>query len=169
MLLLVIGLPLLAPLPLPGVSTLFGFVVLVLGARLALGRQLWLPRKILQRQLSARFISTLLTAAGRALRWLEVLLRPRLDFLQEQWIYCRIAGTLIMLSGLLLLSPLPLPLANSFPALTVVLLAAGALERDGLFFLAGCAMFILTLAFFGLLVFGGTQLVENLIRHGLGG
>jgi hypothetical protein len=39
-----------------------------------------------------------------------------------------------MLSGLLMLLPLPIPLTNTLPALTVVLLAAGAIERDGLFF-----------------------------------
>jgi hypothetical protein len=123
-----------------------------------------LPKKILQRELPARFIARLLGAASRIVCWLEILLRPRLDFLHEQWIYRRIAGTLIMLSGLLLLLPLPIPLSNSLPALTVVLLAAGAMERDGFFFLAGCAMFVLTLAFFGLLAFGGANLLDNL-RH----
>jgi hypothetical protein len=69
-----------------------------------------------------------------------------------------------MLSGLLLLLPVPIPLTNSFPALTVVLLAAGAMERDGLFFLAGCAAFVVTLAYFGLLALGGAHLFDNL-RH----
>ena len=64
----------------------------------------------------------------------------------------------------MLLLPLPIPLTNSFPALTVVLLAAGAMERDGLFFLAGCAMFTVTLAYFGLLAFGGVHLLVNLWR-----
>jgi hypothetical protein len=164
LLLLVIGLPFLTPIPLPGLSTPFGFVVLLIGARLALGHQPWLPKKLLHRQLPARFVAKLLGAASRIVRCLEVLLRPRLDFLHEQWIYRRIAGTLIMLSGLLLLLPLPIPLSNSFPALTVVLLAAGAMERDGVFFLAGCAMFSATLAFFGLLAFGGAHLLDNL-RH----
>jgi hypothetical protein len=162
LLLLLIGLPFLTPIPLPGFSTPFGFVVLLIGARLALGRRPWLPKKILQRELPARFIARLLGAASRIVRWLEVLLRPRLDFLHEQWIYRRIAGTLIMLSGLLLLLPLPIPLSNSFPALTVVLLAAGAMERDGLFFLAGCGAFVATLAYFGLLAFGGAHLLDNL-------
>jgi len=162
--LLLIGIPFLTPIPLPGFSTPFGLVVLLIGARLALGRRPWLPKRILQREMPARFITKLLGAASRIVRWLEILLRPRLDFLHEQWIYRRIAGTLIMLSGLLLLLPLPIPLSNSLPALTVVLLAAGAMERDGLFFLAGCAMFGLTLAFFGLLAFGGAHLLDNL-RH----
>jgi hypothetical protein len=162
LLLLLIGLPFLTPIPLPGLSTPFGFVVLLIGAQLALGRQPWLPERILRRELPARFITRVLTAASRVVRWLEVLLRPRLNFLHEQWIYRRIGGTLIMLSGLLLLLPLPIPLSNSLPALTVVLLAAGAIERDGIFFLSGCAVFAVTVAFFGLLAFGGAHLLESL-------
>jgi hypothetical protein len=168
LLLLLIGLPLLTPIPLPGFSTLFGFVVMLIGARLALGRQPWLPEKILQHELPAHFIARLLGAASRMVRWLEVLLRPRLDFLHEQRLYRHVAGTLIMFSGLLLLLPLPIPLTNWLPALTVVLLAAGAMERDGLFFLAGCASFGLTLAYFGLLAFGGAHLLDDL-RHSIVG
>jgi len=166
LLLLLIGLPFLTPIPLPGFSTPFGLVVLIIGARLALDRPPWLPERVLQRELPARFIGKVLVAASRLVRWLEVLLRPRLDFLNEQWIYRRIAGTLIMLSGLLLLLPLPIPLSNTLPAFTVVLLAAGAMERDGLFFLVGCVMFGLTLAYFGLLTFGGVHLFERLWRTG---
>ncbi len=164
LLLLLISLPLLTPVPLPGVSTLFGFVVMLIGTRLALGREPWLPKKILRRELPAQFIARLLGAACRMVRGLEVLLRPRLGFLHEQWIYRRVAGALIMFSGLLLLLPLPIPFTNCLPALTVVLLAAGAMERDGLCFLAGCASFGLMLAYFSLLAFGGAHLLDNL-RH----
>ena len=72
LLLLLIGLPFLTPIPLPGFSTPFGLVVLVIGARLALGRRPWLPEKVLQRELPARFIARLLGAASRIVRWLEV-------------------------------------------------------------------------------------------------
>ena len=164
LLLVLIGLPFLTPIPLMGLSTPFGFVVFLIGTRLALGHRPWLPRRLLERELPSGFITKLLSAATRVVRWLEVLLRPRLDFLHEQWLYRRVAGTLIMLSGLLLLLPVPIPLTNSFPALTIVLLAAGAMERDGLFFLAGCAAFMVTLAYFGLLAFGGAHVLDNL-RH----
>ena len=78
------------------------------------------------------------------------------------------SGALIMTSGLLLLLPVPVPLTNTLPALTVILLAAGAMERDGLFFFAGCAAFTGTLAYFGLLAFGGVHLLDNL-RHSVFG
>jgi hypothetical protein len=122
------------------------------------------PEMLSRRKLAAQFITKVLAVASRVVRWLEVLLRPRLEFLHEQWIYQRIAGALIVLSGLLMLLPQPIPLTNSLPALTVILLAAGAKERDGLFFLAGCATFTVTLAYFGLLAFGGAHLLNDLLH-----
>ena len=67
-----------------------------------------------------------------------------------------------MLSGLLLLVSIPIPLSNTFPAVTVIFIAAGALERDGLFFLAGCMAFVSTLIFFSLLAIFGTHIFDTL-------
>jgi hypothetical protein len=168
LLLVLICLPFLAPIPLMGLSTPFGFVVFLIGFRLAVGRQPWLPRRLLEHALPSGFITKLLSAATRVVRWLEILLRPRLRFLHEQVFYRRVAGALIMFSGLLLLLPLPVPLTNTLPAFTVILLAAGAMERDGIFFLAGCVAFTVTAAYFGALVFGGVHVVNGL-KHTLFG
>ena len=168
LLLVLICVPFLTPIPLLGLSTPFGLVVFLIGGRLALGRQPWLPRRLLERELPGAFITKLLSAATRVVGWLEVLLRPRLRFLHEQVLFRRVSGALIMTSGLLLLLPVPVPLTNTLPALTVILLAAGAMERDGLFFFAGCAAFTGTLAYFGLLAFGGVHLLDNL-RHSVFG
>jgi hypothetical protein len=157
LLLLLVSLPFLTPISLVGLSTPFGLVVLVIGARLAVGRRPWLPESILTRQLPTRFLHRLFGAARVIVRWIEVVARPRLDFLHEQWLYRRIAGTLIAISGLLLLLPIPFPFTNTLPALTVVLLSVGALERDGLFFLGGGMAFGLTLGYFLLLAFGGAE------------
>ena len=80
-------------------------------------------------------------------RAMEVLVRPRLGFVPDHVIFSRIAGVLIAASGAMLMLPFPLPFSNSLPAWTVVLLSAGALGRDGLFFFAGCAMFLVSLGF----------------------
>ena len=164
LLLLCISLPFLTPIPLPGLSIPFGLVVTVVGARLALGRRPWLPQRLLARELPARFLTKLLKGASRVVRWLEFFLRPRLAVLHEGLVFRRVAGSLIMVSGLLLLLPLPLPFSNFLPALTVVLLAASALERDGAFFLAGCFMFLVTAAYFGFLAFGGAHAIDGLLH-----
>ena len=62
----------------------------------------------------------------------------------------------------MLMLPVPVPFSNSLPAWTILLLSVGALGRDGLLFFAGCALFLVSLAFFTLLVFGGAQAFEIL-------
>jgi hypothetical protein len=95
-------------------------------------------------------------------RVLEFFLRTRLVFMHDHFIFRRVAGALIALSGMFLLAPLPVPFTNLLPAWTVLLLAAGALERDGLFFIAGCVSFVATTAFFALLALGGAQALERI-------
>lgn len=79
------------------------------------------------------------------------------------------SGAFIMVSGLLLLLPVPVPFTNTLPALTVILLAAGAMERDGVFFLAGCGLFALTASYFGLLAFGGAHVLDSVRQAVFGG
>ena len=162
LLLVFIALPFLTPIPLPGFSIPFGLVAFFIGARLALGKKPWLPQKLLVKPLPPGFSGGVLRAAARVVKFLEHLLRPRLAFFHEALVFRRFAGALIMLSGMLLLLPLPLPFSNSLPALTIVLLAAGALERDGAFFLAGCCVFLLTISFFIFLALGGGHVMNDL-------
>lgn len=162
LLLVFITLPFITPIPLPGFSLPFGLTVAVIGARLALGKKPWLPAKLLKRELPPRFLARVLRAAGRIVRALEFFLRPRLAFMNDHLIFRRTAGALIACSGILMLLPLPVPFSNSLPALTVLLLAAGALERDGAFFLAGCTSFLISLAYFLFLLIGGAHFLDGL-------
>lgn len=162
LLLVLIALPFITPIPLPGFSTPFGMVVMLVGARLAIGKKPWLPQRLLDRRLPPQFLTKTLRAASRIVRWLEFVLRPRLAILHEGFVFRRVTGVLIMISGLLLLLPLPVPFSNSLPALTVLLLAASALERDGVFLLGGGVMFLLTVAYFGLIAFGGVHVLDDL-------
>lgn len=164
LLLVIVALPFLTPIPLPGFSIPFGLVVALIGARFALGKKPWLPKRLLSRKLQPQFLRRVLRAATRVLKVLEFFLRPRMTFMQEHFVFRRLAGLLLAISGLLMLAPLPLPFTNGLPAWTVLLLAAGALERDGLFFIAGCIAFALAVGYFALLAFGGAEAVEKLLR-----
>lgn len=159
LLLVLIALPFLTPIPLPGFSIPFGLVVAIIGARLALGQKPWLPQRLLDRELPPGFLNKLVNAASRVLKFLEWFLRPRLLFLHNHIIYRHLAGLLIMISGIYLVLPLPVPFSNGLPGWTVLLLSAAALERDGLCFLAGCVMFLVSTAFFALLAFGGVEVL----------
>lgn len=160
LLLLVIALPFVGPVPLPGFSIPFGLVVVVIGLRLALNRGPWMPKRLLEREISSSTFRRALAMTTRVVLALELFVRPRLGFVANHAAFSRIGGALITLSGVMLMLPLPLPFSNSLPAWTVLLLSAGVLGRDGLFFFAGCAMFVVSLAFFALVAFGGAGAFE---------
>jgi hypothetical protein len=160
MLLLVLSLPFCTPIPLPGVSTPFGFVIALIGFRLSLRQRPWLPKMVLNRQIPAGFFPRVLSAARKVVKLLELFLRPRLTWLLDTGVLHHLYGAMIMVAGILLLLPLPVPLSNTLPAWTVVFLAGGMLERDGGSVIAGLVMFLVMLAFFGVLAFGGAGAVH---------
>jgi len=163
LLLILLSAPFLTPVPLPLVSTPFGVIIALVGLRLALGRKEHLPRRIMNRRLPPRFFPKLLSAAGWLISWIERVVRPRMEFFHGLIVFKRAAGALIGVSGLLLLLPLPVPFSNFFPACTVMLLASGALGRDGLFYLGGCASFCVSAGYFVLIPLGGMKLVNSLL------
>jgi len=163
-LLIFLSLPFLTPVPLPFLSTAFGSIMALIGARLAFGQRPWLPQRLLQRKVEGHHLARILAAASHVLGWMEFFLRPRLGFVHTTWIFQRLTGALIALSGGFLMLPLPIPFSNILPAATVLLLAAGALERDGIFFFAGCLLFAVNVAFFGALAVGGVEGVSWILE-----
>lgn len=156
-LLIVLSFPFCTPIPLPGLSMPFGLAVAVIGLRLALGQKPWLPARLLDAKLPAKFFPRVLTATRRLVRWLEFLLKPRLGELLRLRAVRHGMGAMIFVCGLLLMLPLPIPFSNALPAVTVLLLALSMLEEDGYFAIAGGGAFVLTLAFFAALFWGGAE------------
>jgi hypothetical protein len=162
MLLILLTFPFCTPVPLPGVSLPFGLAVAFIGLRLALGQKPWLPARLLDAELPPRFFQKLLSAARRLVAWLEHFLKPRWSWFFELPLAQHGLGAVICCCGLLMMLPFPIPFSNGLPALTVLLLAAAMLEEDGAFALAGGVMFALTLGYFAVVFWGGTEAVSLL-------
>jgi hypothetical protein len=144
----------------PGLSTPFGIAICFIGACLMIGREPWLPRFIMRRRLSTVRSNQLLAGAIKVARKLEKFVRPRLAFLHTGPTMLRLIGLGIVIAGLGLMLPLPIPFSNSIPALAVVLLAVGMLEKDGLCVLLGHLTAVASWVFIGLtsaLAVGGFQ------------
>lgn len=160
MLLILLAIPFCTPIPLPLFSTPFGVVIAWIGFRLATGQKPWLPVRLLDRRLPAKFFPKFLEATRRLVRILEYLLRPRLMWIVRWWPLRRGMGFMILVSGLLLLLPLPIPFSNFLPAMTIVLLACAMLEEDGCAALGGGMFFLLTLCFFAAILWGGAEVIQ---------
>jgi hypothetical protein len=161
-LLLLIALPFCTPIPLPGLSTPFGLVISFIGLRIACGLQPWLPGRLLRVTLPAKWLPRMLHAAEKPVRWLERFLRPCLGQCVDGGLARRAHGVMILICGALLLLPLPIPLTNMIPAISVALLACAMLEGDGRFSIAGAIFFLLSLGYFTLIFLGGAALVSQI-------
>lgn len=150
-LLILLALPFTTPIPLPGLSTPIGLAIAFIAMRLALGQRPWLPKKLQRKVLPAGFFEKLFAVAAWVLRLLESFLRPRWPLIGANRSALRVHALIMLIAALVLLLPLPIPFSNTFPGWTILLLAAGMLERDGLFILLGYLTFILGAAYFILL------------------
>jgi hypothetical protein len=148
LIMLLLALPFITPIPLPGLSTPFGLAIALIALRLSLGQKPWLPRRIQQKELPRGFFGRLFAGAEKVLRFLEKFLRPRLTVLTDRPLLRQLHAVLLFVAALALLLPLPIPFTNTFPAWAILLVAAGLLERDGGFVLAGYAVFIAGVFYF---------------------
>lgn len=158
LLMLLLALPFLVPIPLPGLSMALGMVIAIIAARLMLGQKPWLPRRLLDTSLPPRFFPLLLGSARRVVRALEYLLKPRLLWLTTP-LLTQLHALIIFIAAFVLLLPLP-PGTNFPPALVIVIMAGGLIERDGFFIVAGYLAFALNIVFFGAFGFYGTKLID---------
>ncbi|MBI3329561.1 MAG: exopolysaccharide biosynthesis protein [Nitrospinae bacterium] len=153
---MVLTTPFLLPVSIPGSSLPFGMVIALTGVGILRRKPPWLPARLLNRHLPADQLARVLEKGAQLFSRLEPFIHPRLFVLTHGATIGRLNGMLLVLSGFLLMAPLPLPLSNTFPAYGALCLAAGSLERDGYVVLAGYVMLLLTIAYFsGLAVVGG--------------
>jgi hypothetical protein len=135
--LLILSLPFAFPIPIPGLSTPFGLVIMILGLRIAFGMKPGLPAFILRRQIPFHILQKTIGFGIKVSLRMEKYIRPRMHFLRRWPGMINLIGLGIASSGFVLLLPMPLPFSNTVPALAIVLLSAGLMERDGLLVLIG--------------------------------
>lgn len=163
LLVILLSLPFIQPVPLPGLSTPLGLAIVLIALRLSLGQKPWLPMRIQRAELPAGFFGKLMTLTERLVRFLESVLRPRWAAVTGTPLLNQLHAIVILISALILLLPLPIPFSNLLPAWAIFLLACGLLERDGLFITLGYVAFLFGAAYFILL--GG--IAQELVEIGL--
>ena len=120
----VLAAPFLLPLTIPGMSTVLGLPMLLIGFAVMLSRVPWLPERLLNRSLPAGTVRSVLAKVRGWAERFEHLVRPRWLGLTGGRAVNALNGALIILAVLLLMAPLPLipvrqlaPGARRHPAL----------------------------------------------------
>ena len=154
----------LIPVSIPGVSTVFGAALVLIGLSRLTGRPLWLPGRLRDRHLPA---DKLRAGLGRGLHWvrrLERVSRPgRLAALSEGRAMDIVNSAAFIFAALLLMAPFGfVPFSNTFPAIALLFYAIGMIQRDGGALLLAYVATLATVVYFGVLIGGGGYLVTGL-------
>jgi hypothetical protein len=153
LMMIVLSLPFITPIPLPGVSTVLGGVIIWLAIRQAMGHPARLPAFLGERPLPAGKQQQIMNASVKFLTWLEKLVRPR----GGAWLVSRpgrwFHAVLLSFLGFLLVLPFPpfVPFTNSLPAYALIVTAASIMEEDGLVIWLGYVLAALSAAYISLI------------------
>ena len=146
---LILSLPFVQPIPLPGLSMVFGVALMALGLRLVLGRSGGLPHWVRRRDIDGATLQKMIHGARKIFAYVERFFKPRLALALRPPLESFV-GLGIMLSGFAMILPLPpvVLFSNSLPAWAIICLCLGYLERDGLVVVMGNVLSLATWVYY---------------------
>ena len=159
-------LPFLTPVTLPGISMPFGLAIALCGLRIAFGHKPWLPAFILNRRISYPVLEKMVHFGCKIYEKVEKVVRPRLGFFLAGPGMGMVTGLAIALSGIFLSLPIPppFPLTNTIPGFAIIFLSLGLMERDGGLILCGYVLTLISAIYVTLIGLLGKAGVDHLWR-----
>jgi hypothetical protein len=138
LLVLIFALPNIIPM-IPGVSTVSGVVIGLVGLQMIVGRHApWLPSAIGDRSLPRAQLAAMVDRTVGWVAKLDRVARPRWTFLTRGLGHVALGAMFVLLGGIL---ALPLSWIGNFPpGVALVVLSIGLLEEDGMLVAAGHAI-----------------------------
>lgn len=157
----------LIPVSIPGVSTVFGAAILLVGISRLIGRPLWLPARLRNKALPADKLRPGLASGLLWVRRLEKISRPhRVRVLVQGRLVEMFNNLAFILAAILLMAPFGfVPFSNTLPALALLLYAIGFIQRDGVAVLLGHLANIGTIIYFSVLIGGGGLAVREMFQR----
>jgi hypothetical protein len=160
-LMLFFALPMVLPIPMPGISVLFGIPLFLISGQLFLGFQsVWLPARLARQVIAPANLTKYVDKAMPALRKVESVLRPRFPFMAGECLTKFIGAASLLLALIIIL---PVPLGHLLPGAAISFMALGLIERDGVAVGAGLAIGIVALVVIALAVTGLAALGRSML------
>ena len=148
------------PLPL-GTSLVSGIPTVLLGWQMIRRRTaVWLPRAMLNRNLSERNLDTFRNRIIPRLYWMEKLIKPRYwPFWPGQDEF--LLGILCVILGIMLV--IPIPFGNWLPAFSIAIIAFSMTQRDGILLAIGLVISAISMVIFVAVSIGLIGFAERIL------
>ncbi len=148
---IILVLPFMQPVPLGPLTIAGGITLAILGWQLLTGHEApVLPRKIRGLVLNEKTWLIMVKVSLRVISVCRLFTRPRLQHLVNGVMGRRISGSVLLIGGLLMAVPFPIPLPfnNALPGMAIVFYCIGELEDDGLMVFVSIFLLIITVIYF---------------------
>ncbi|MFZ5644246.1 MAG: exopolysaccharide biosynthesis protein [Bacillota bacterium] len=162
---MILTIPFLLPVSIPGSSTPFGLAIFLIGLGVISDKSPRLPKRIMKFKISMNNLIPMLEKGAKLFEKIERIMCPRIDVLTKAAIIRQFNSILLLFSALVLMFPLPLPLSNTLPAYSVLFLSAGSIEEDGLLIIMGYMTVVLSILYFGVLALVGLEGLQALLSR----
>lgn len=127
---------------LPLLSIVFAIPVIFISIQMIIGYDsIKLPKFLEDKTFNERTLARLIEKYLPYIRAIETYIKPRFDFLTNNF-FEKIIGVICLLLGIIILAPIPG--ANGIPAICICLMAAAIMEKDGLLILISILLSIAT-------------------------
>lgn len=141
---IICALPNVIPLAIPVLSTITGFLIIMLTLQVIFrNKDLWLPSFIERRKISAKRIVKVINYSLPIMKFIERFSMPRYPFLLD--VFERLVSIMMLILAVVLF--LPIPFVNFLMAFLICIIAVSLIERDGLLLISGFILAALFLFF----------------------
>ncbi len=119
------------PIPTGGITHVFELITMLLALELIFGRRaLWLPKRLLRRELGPATTRKAIPYIARRVRWFERFSRPRLGgALEHRLVLCAFGVVILLLTLVAFVAP-PFSGLDTLPSLGVVVIALSLILED---------------------------------------
>lgn len=156
--------PFIIPVSIPGSSTVFGVLIILLEISFLFNKPLYLPKRVGNYVLSKESIDKLFNILNKALRYIEKISRPRGKLTSNKYIL-KFNAIITILLSLLLFLPIPIPLTDFIPAIGILILAISSLEDDVYLMLLGYLVTIGAFFYFASVGYLGIEAIQLVLDY----
>jgi hypothetical protein len=129
------------PIPTGGITHVFELIAMLLALEMILGRRtIWLPQRLLRRELGPATQQKAIPFIARRVRWFEGFARPRLAGVLQQRPVLSALGVIVLVFTLGAFLAPPFTGLDTLPSLGVVVIALSLILEDAIVTLIGIAI-----------------------------
>jgi hypothetical protein len=149
LMMIILCLPFIAPISVPGLSTLCGIAIAWISWKISFGLKPVIPGFILDKEISPPRWKKILSVGVKVFSFIEKWIHPRQMETNLKWSIFRVLNCwAIIIQGILLALPVPVPLTNFLPAYTIIIISISIMEDDTLFLFLGHILGFFTIIYF---------------------